>query len=48
MNSMLYGSPWGKRLLKKLTKIEFTPKINHQAKHWNIVRGDKVEVIEGG
>ena len=44
---MLYSSPWGKRLLKSLTKTNLSPKPVHQAKAWNIVRGDKVEVIEG-
>jgi large subunit ribosomal protein L24 len=48
MNSSLYLSGWGRRLAKKL----MSPAGKHKSKvdpsqRWNIVKGDKVQVIQG-
>lgn len=47
MNASLFLSPWGQKLLKKAMKpiSKFKPKI--ETARWNIVRGDKVQVIDG-
>eukprot|EP01035_Chromulina_nebulosa_P018552 gene18552-24273_t len=47
MSSSMYLTPWGQKLMKQLNKSrnKYKPKII--TNKWNIVTGDKVEVIQG-
>ena len=49
MNSSLYLSPWGRSLVKSLMKSRGKLKPEQPSAHhdWKIVRGDKVQVING-
>lgn len=47
MNSALFLSPWGQKLAKSLMKARQKYKAPIDIKRWRIVRGDKVEVIQG-
>ena len=47
MNSTLTLSGWGRRLGRKLMKLPIHQETVGQHQRWNIVRGDKVQVIQG-
>jgi transcription antitermination factor NusG len=38
---------WGKKLGKRLMKPRLKPAPEKEPQRWNIVRGDKVQVIQG-
>jgi hypothetical protein len=47
MNSSLMLTNWGKKLGKRLMKPRLKPAPEKEPQRWNIVRGDKVQVIQG-
>ena len=47
MNSNLYLSTWGQKVLRKLMKPIQKYKAPQELPKWNIVTGDQVQVIQG-